>query len=221
MWINLSLFILAFAVSLDGFGVGAMYGLRKIKIPLVSLIIIGLFSGVVILLAMQIGGFLTHYLQPSAARSIGAVILIGIGAWALVQVIRQNRKSAADQPLAEVEVNLTNQEIFHLELKKLGLVIQILRTPSLADQDASGVISSSEAVLLGLALSLDSFGAGIGAAFMGYPALGTALLIACSSGLFIYAGLHVGKWCAGVSWIQKLTYIPSMILIIMGISKLF
>jgi putative Mn2+ efflux pump MntP len=41
----ISLLILAFAVSLDGFGVGVMYGLRKIRIPLVSIGIISLWSG--------------------------------------------------------------------------------------------------------------------------------------------------------------------------------
>lgn len=40
-----SLLLLAFALSLDGFGVGITYGLRKMKIPLLSVLIISLCSG--------------------------------------------------------------------------------------------------------------------------------------------------------------------------------
>ena len=37
-----------------------------------------------------------------------------------------------------------------------------------ADIDKSGVINGIEAVLLGFALSIDAFGAGIGAAILGF-----------------------------------------------------
>ena len=45
-------------------------------------------------------------------------------------------------------------------------MIQILRKPTVADFDKSGTISAGEA-LLGIALSVDSFGAGIGASLLG------------------------------------------------------
>ena len=46
-------------------------------------------------------------------------------------------------------------------------MIQILRKPTVADFDKSGTISAGEALLLGIALSVDSFGAGIGASLLG------------------------------------------------------
>jgi putative sporulation protein YtaF len=73
---------------------------------------------------------------------------------------------------------------------------------------------------LGLALSLDAFGAGIGAALIGFAPLLTAFSIALSSGMFIAVGLQVGFKYADLAWIRRLSVLPGCILILMGIMKL-
>lgn len=218
----ISLLILAFALSLDGFGVGAMYGLRKIKIPVVSIGIIAAMSGIVIFTSMQIGVYIAAFFSPRLAKTIGAVILIGIGIWAVYQVLTQ-KESAGDgtlEPEPELLLQAQGKTVFSIEVKSLGLVIQILRTPQAADVDRSGVISASEAALLGLALSLDAFGAGIGAAFIGFTPAVTSVVIAAASGTFIYLGLQAGLRFADLRWVRRLTVIPGCILILMGIMRL-
>ncbi|MCD1258952.1 MntP/YtaF family protein [Paenibacillus athensensis] len=229
----ISLLILAFAVSLDGFGVGVMYGLRKIRIPLLSVGIISLWSGIIIYVSMQIGVLMAAFLSPEAARRVGAAILIGIGVWALYQMRQQKQGDSAEAEgpvalAAEVEAAAREaaaaaqrvKEIVNIELKRFGLVIQILRTPSMADVDRSGNISASEATLLGLALSMDAFGAGIGAALIGYEPVLTASVIALASGTFIATGLRVGLRFAEKSWMKKLSILPGCVLILMGLMKM-
>ncbi|MFD0698676.1 sporulation membrane protein YtaF [Paenibacillus sp. GCM10027628] len=225
-----SLLILAFAVSLDGFGVGVMYGLRKIRIPFLSIGIISLWSGIIIFASMQIGVLMSSFMSPMVAKRIGALILIGIGIWALVQMRQQKAHEAQDmddsKQTGELQVHSLDtlqrtKEILNIELKRFGLVIQILRTPSIADVDRSGNISASEATLLGLALSLDAFGAGIGAALIGFVPLLTASVIALSSGTFIAIGLRIGFRYAEMNWMKKLSVLPGCVLILMGIMKMF
>ena len=225
------------------------YGLRKLRIPWTSIVIISLCSGLVILVSMQVGALLVQYVSASTAQWIGSVILIGIGCWAIVQLLRSragdiavissatcgesrgshvwtkeegcgNDTTGALNP-DTADSNPEPRPVFRIQLRSLGLVIQILRTPSSADMDRSGTISSSEAAWLGVALSLDAFGAGIGAALLGYPPFATALIIALFSGTFLRIGLQVGIACAQFSWIGKLTFIPGLMLIMMGIIKLF
>ncbi|MNH95789.1 manganese efflux pump MntP [compost metagenome] len=223
-----SLFFLALAVSLDGFGVGVMYGLRKIRIPLLSIVIISFWSGIIIYGSMQIGVLMSGFLSATAAKRIGAVILIGIGIWALVQMLQQKHADQEDSPeslqssasIQAMEPFLKAKQILNIELKRFGLVIQILRTPSKADVDKSGNISASEATLLGLALSLDAFGAGIGAALIGFKPFITAGVIAVASGIFIAIGLRIGFYYAQMNWLKKLSIIPGCVLILMGIMKL-
>lgn len=237
-----SLLVLALAVSLDGFGVGAMYGLRKIRIPVVSVFIIAAMSGCVFFVAMQIGVAASAFLPPQAAKITGAVILMGIGCWAVYQMICQQRggrdaaeagrsvkkqgdsdgdgNETGEEKLVLSEARAVETQVVSIELKRLGLVIQILKTPAAADMDRSGTISAMEAAWLGLALSLDAFGAGIGAAFIGYTPLVTSLVIAVSCGSFIYCGLRVGLMYSNVQWIRRLSVLPGCILILMGFLKL-
>ncbi|MCL6456878.1 MAG: MntP/YtaF family protein [Gorillibacterium sp.] len=234
-----SLLILAIAVSLDGFGVGAMYGLRKIRIPLLSIIIIACCSGLVILISMKIGVWLSAYISPPVAKDIGALILVAIGIWTVFQMIIQQDEplpvkgiDIADSATSSTEAGQEGvperadgivehkRAVLSIELKRIGVVIQILRTPSIADVDRSGVISSSEATMLGLALSLDAFGAGIGAAFLGFSPFHTAGLIAASSAAFISIGLRIGFHFANLNGLRRFSVLPGFILIAMGLMKL-
>lgn len=86
--------------------------------------------------------------------------------------------------------------------------------------DDSGSISGYEAMWLGIALSLDAFGAGLGAALLGLPPLLTSVMIALFSGTFLVLGLRVGFRFASAGWIRSFTALPAVMLIIMGLLKL-
>ncbi|AIQ51879.1 membrane protein [Paenibacillus sp. FSL R7-0331] len=223
-----SLLLLAFALSLDGFGVGITYGLRKMKIPLLSILIISLCSGIVICVSMQVGVLLAKVVSPDAASIIGAVILVLMGCWSLVQMLTQKEKGpqeterkAADEIMpAAAQAGPQKSAVFSLELRHLGVVIQILRTPSSADIDDSGSISSMEAMILGIALSLDAFGAGLGAALLGFSPVWTSLMIALFSGTFLLLGMKTGLKLSGSFWMKHAAALPALLLIAMGIMKL-
>jgi putative sporulation protein YtaF len=223
-----SLVLLSFAVSLDGFGVGITYGVRKIKIPVSSVFIISVCSGIIILLSMMMGVAMTGWMSPHDASAVGATILIGIGIMALIQFVRSGEDDSNGQSSSSNRVDdaiavdpAQQSPVLKVELRVFGFIIQILRTPSAADRDRSGTISAGEAFLLGTALSLDAFGAGIGAALVGFPPLITAILIAAASGIFLWSGTRVGLWVSGWRWVRQIAMLPGVILIAMGILKLF
>lgn len=227
----LSLSVMALALSLDGFGVGAMYGLRKIRIPAASILIIAGMSGFVFFASMLIGGYVSAFFSPGLAKMIGAVILMAIGCWAVYQMAtqqkRQSEEDAAQKEASSAEVydaeSIAGSEktVVSIELKWLGLVIQILKTPAAADMDRSGAISPMEAAWLGIALSLDAFGAGIGAAFIGYPPVLTSVIIALASGTFISLGLRIGMLYSNAKWMRRLSVLPGLVLILIGVMKLW
>ncbi|WP_438349633.1 sporulation membrane protein YtaF [Paenibacillus sp. FA6] len=220
-----ALMLLAFAVSLDSFGVGITYGLKQVKIPLLSIMIISTLSGIVIYISMQVGVLLANFISPTVASAIGAIILIIMGLWSLVQMVVQKEKEQVVKPvivekIEEIPQHPVERQVFTFEIRKMGLVIQILRTPSSADVDESGSISGYEAMWLGIALSLDAFGAGLGAALLGFSPLSTSLVIAVFSGSFLVLGMNTGFRFAMKSWTRHMTALPALMLIIMGIMKL-
>lgn len=208
---TISLIILAFAVSLDSFSVGLTYGLRKMHIPFKSISIIACCSAIALIIAMGIGQISIRFLSPAFAESLGGFILICLGAWVLFQFFR---------PEKEKDVLPHEKTIVNFEIKSLGLVINILQKPMSADFDKSGTITGIEAFMLGLALSLDAFGAGFGAVLLGYSAYSLALAVALMSSLFLYMGLKIGSVFSNSGWVQKFSFIPGILLILIGIWKI-
>jgi putative sporulation protein YtaF len=207
----LSLILLAFAVSLDSFSVGLTYGLRKMKIPLRSIVIIALCSALTLMVAMGGGNLIASFLSVEWTEKIGGIILVAIGGWVLYQFFR---------PMKDQDDAKDRKMIVKLEIKSLGIVIQILRKPMEADIDRSGTITGIEAFLLGAALSLDAFGAGIGAALLGYSPFVMAAAVAIMSSVFLFIGINCGQLLSHSKWVQKFSFLPGLVLIMIGIWKL-
>ncbi|MCT2537192.1 sporulation membrane protein YtaF [Aquibacillus koreensis] len=201
--------LLAFAVSLDSFMVAFTYGLRQMILPIRSIMIIGIISCLTFYLSMLIGKSIASFLSPHVAEAIGGCVLIIVGIWVIIQFFRTDNSKNDQQP-----------KVVKFEIKSLGIVIQILKKPMVADIDQSGKITGIEAFLLGLALSLDSFGAGIGAAMLGFVPMLAALGIGITTSLFLFIGLKIGYSFSYWKWMERLTFIPGVILIVIGIIKM-
>ena len=209
----LPVFILALAISLDGFIAGMTYGLKGIKINLLAIGIISISSGIMVLVSMLCGSFLTNLIPGIWATKIGGLLLILIGCWLLYQSLQ--------------EVLLTNdheddsqRELFSFKIDSLGLIINILQEPVKADFDSSGTISKREALVLGAALALDAFGAGIGAAMAGYNILLTAILVISFKFILLKSGVYLGTNTTADYCNTNLKLTPGFILIILGLIKL-
>jgi putative Mn2+ efflux pump MntP len=62
--VNLSaVLLLAIGISLDGFVAGTAYGLRRVRIPLTSVVITSLVSGVAVLMGMAAGALVGQYID--------------------------------------------------------------------------------------------------------------------------------------------------------------
>ena len=62
--------------------------------------------------------------------------------------------------------------------------------------------------MLGLALSLDAFGAGIGAVMLGFSPDTMALAVALLSSLFVFFGIKIGSYLSQIYWLQKFSFLP-------------
>jgi putative sporulation protein YtaF len=203
------LLFLVIAVSLDGFGVGVSYGMRKILVPKNALAIIMVCSGIVVLFSMLLGNMVSSYLSIQFAKTIGAAILIFIGVFSLINCIRGQLKKEDEESYQAPSANN-----FHR-------LRTVMATPDKADLDRSGTISIGEATLLGTALALDAFGAGIGAAILGYSVILTPILIAFMSGLFVSYGIKVGIVLAKNKRLERMNFLPPVLLITIGVLNLF
>ena len=203
--------LFSLAVSADGFMVGLAYGIKKIKIPLLSLIVISLASASAVTVSMICGKGLSLLLSPELASMAGAIMIIVIGIFFFMQFCREKISHIAcaeDDPLLS------------LNIKPLGIIVHILKEPSSADFDCSGEISLREAFFLGIALAMDAFGAGIGVAMAGFHILFTAICVGMLKFILVNSGLMLGRVINGQRLKSYSALATGCILVLIGITEL-
>lgn len=211
------LLLLTVAVSLDSFGLGISYGLSRIHVPFSAITIIMICSGLMVFLSMTVGNLLSTFFTPEVAKIIGGIILISIGIFNLINVIRSKKKSKF--PVTRREPYHPQEKQWKIHLQKLGIIITILKEPEEADLDHSGIISKNEALLLGLALSLDALSVGLGAAMLGYPPIVCAIFVAIMSGLGVTLGIKLGYVLSQKRFVQQVAWLPPFLLISLGLAS--
>ena len=114
--------------------------------------------------------------------------------------------------------NIEKNINFHFSSFKF--LLTIYADPDKADVDRGGVLSAKEAISLGIALSIDSAAAGIGAGAMATPVLSSIVLTWITNIIAILSGSYLGYKIA-----QKISldfsWISGILLIILGLSKLW
>ena len=216
----LSVVAFAVALSLDGFGVGIAYGIRKIRIPAASLVIIGLTSSTAIGISMFFGHLVAKYVSTRFAGIAGALILIAMGCRMLLQAWAcSHKRIPVTGTGAGADEDITIIPILNFKIKSLGLVIQILREPTTADIDKSGHISMQEALLLSLALAVDALVAGFGAAMAGFRPILTPFVVGPFSAFWVTLGVYIGKRYAA-KWLGgRAAILPGWVLICLGVAR--
>ncbi len=201
------------ALNMESFAVGLAYGVRNIKLPLTALAVISLMFMAAITASMMLVSATTHYFSAAFAHKLGGAILLLLGIWYLVQAWQENRNQA------KTSYTRGTDHVIPVHIRTLGLVLQISRRFYREHPDKYDVISKYEVVMLGLALSLDSFAAGFAASLLGFNIIYTALMAGFLHMLLNHLGQLVGK-NFGTRISTKLTTLSGPILIALGLFKI-
>ncbi len=173
--------IISILLSFDAFAVGVTYGMKKICIPPVSVLIISLCSVVSGYVSVFLGTRIAAFFSPQVSNYIGSGILLFVGVWFLIQNIIPQACIDEKKPLAE------------LAIKSLGITITIVRNPASMDLDKSGSIEGAEAFAIGIALAVDAASVGLGFGAANSAGMIMPLLIGAAEALFIGLGYVSGK----------------------------
>ncbi|MEG3067942.1 MAG: sporulation membrane protein YtaF [Syntrophaceticus schinkii] len=207
------LIFFAIALSLDAFSAGFAYGLRRIKIPLVSYCALICASMFIVGLSVFFGSVVAQIIPPVWGEKLGGMILLGIGLWWLFRP-RNNNKNI-NQEDEKVK------KVVELRLASLAVIIQIFEEPVCADIDASGVISIQESLFLAFALSVDALGAVFGAALAGSVGIQTVLFIAIFQLFFLLLGVYLGRSSTFMWMRTQGPVIAGLLLCMLGLLKIF
>lgn len=142
--------ILVISISIDSFLASVSYGTSKIKIPLLSALIIDIVSCSMLGFSLLIGELFKGYIPLNIAKLTSFLLLFSIGVYRLFESILKSyikRTSKNSSPLT-------------FKIFDFKFVLQVYADETKADFDKSKTLSSKEAFYLAIALSLDSLAVG-------------------------------------------------------------
>ena len=196
----ISSLLFAISANIDSFIVGMSYGIKKSNIDLLKSTVISLVTLTGTVIAILMGTQISQFLPASSTQAIGCALLIGLGLYYIIKsffsYIREKIKKA------EVKSNECGSGTQNNLPAKASL------------------LTMKEGLFLGLALSINNFGMGIGASITGLKLLPTAVMSLVVSVIFLYAGNLIGKTKVPHISDQSADFISGLILAALGIYEL-
>ena len=215
--------ILTISSSIDSLGIGITYGIRNTTISFIARIILFAIAFIVSIISILLGCTFKGIFSPNIIEYIGSFILILMGIFIFMQSV--NKKNISDKRINNLIDKKLNeqQKIYSFFIKCLGITVQILKNPTSSDFDKSNTIDAKEAVFLGLALSLDSFGVGMSFGMIENFTFYFPLFISLFQLFFLNFGNFLGKKLCNFSKIPDnfWSVLSGILLIIIGLFKIF
>ena len=194
-----SLLIFLTAVSLDSLTAGFSYGTKKVRIEILSLLLLACVPSVFITAAGSIGSLIGSLFPAGVLPLLSFSILFVIGGAKLLESLIRH--------LAKKHPGLIESR--GCKIKQINIIFTVYLSPEEANRTDLQVLSAKEALLLSLALSLDSVLAGMAFTASAIPWL-TLLLSAILFHLLLFlAGYTLGRLLSRVlhidlSWLSGL-----------------
>ena len=200
------IFILIIAVvnNLDNIGVRIAYSIRGIKISTLINLWISVITFVISASAAFSGAIMSEFLSKRLASVVSMLLLSAIGLWIIVEpFIKKHQSTVAPSNEAGVK------GFWH-----------ILSNPHYADKDGSKHIDFQEATVLGIALSINNIGGGMGAGMIGLISFLVGLFSAIFSFLALWAGIYIAEYFMRWKLGNAATIVAGMALIAIGIEQI-
>lgn len=210
----LSALLLALSSNIDNFAVAIAFGVKRIRIGILSNLVIAIVTGIGTFLSLSAGQAISKYLPDKVANVIGSVVLVGIGLWVIWEALELKKKRKRNKFQFPDTVGA---EDFYEKFSYEGF----LEKPERADTDKSGYIDVKESIALALGLTLNNLVVGVGGGISGLSVAITIFLSVMFSMLAIILGYSLGEQFRvkiSIVWIETLS---GILILVLGVYEYF
>lgn len=170
-------------LCIDSFVISIAYGSNNIKIPFTKSIIISFIGSCFLGISLYMGNFISSVISVNTASKITFIILFGMGFIKLIESIFKYLINQIDKSNKKIDFKISNIN-FSLDIN-LQEQDQELRT--------NYILKSKEAILLGIALSIDSLALGLGISLIEINYFQIIITLFLISILLINLGCYIGR----------------------------
>lgn len=155
LFLILQTFLLVFALGVDALVCSFSYGVNKIRIPFISLLVINIITLLLLTIGIVMARFLGEFLPPSFVYALSFFILLVLGLSKIFE--------GAIRGMIKRHEGHRN---FSFSMFNLGFYLQVYAQYELADSDNSKVLSIKEAIPLAFAVGFDGLSVGLSIGLM-------------------------------------------------------
>ncbi|MGA3086033.1 MAG: sporulation membrane protein YtaF [Thermodesulfobacteriota bacterium] len=196
--------LIALVNNLDNIGARIAYSIRGIKINISINLWIAVITFIISAFAAFSGTLITGVLSRKWSSVISMLLLTAIGLWIIAEPYMKRSSSFLKEFQQE-----SGASIWHIMMK-----------PEKADKDDSKHIDFKEATVLGIALSINNIGGGLGAGMIGLNSLWVGFFSAVISFLALWGGNYITDYFTRWNIGNKATVIAGLVLIVIGIEQI-
>lgn len=201
--------LLVAALSVDVFLASVACGTEHIKIQRKTALCISLVCSGVLFLSLTAGKLLNGMIKETYATVLCFIGLLLVG---IVKLIEYGVK-------AYIRKHKFLHKRIKITLSQLSFILSIYNNPIMADTDCSATMSVKEGIFFALAMSLDGFFAGLGAAFLEIDIWQTILCNIVLSFVAVQAGAMAGEHAARRQK-RDLSWIGGALFVLLAFSKI-
>lgn len=200
--------LLVIALCVDAFATSVTYGIRKIKIPVSSALVISFIGTTFLGIALSLATVLKQFISSQTCIAISVALLFFLGITSLFQ---STIKSYLKKHKGQKNVKFS--------LFDISFVVDIYIDETKADYDNSKTLSAKEAILLAIALSVDSLATGFSAGLAINSILEVLILCFVMGFVAVKIGCFIGDRISKKSKVN-LSWSSGVILIILAVLKI-
>ena len=183
------LILITFASTADSFIIGFNYGLKKVRINNTSNFYISIVTCIGTFLSMHAGKLLSNLISARVANMMGGIVLVLLGIYMLKMTLFPTKNK----------------------------MVKMSEDPTMIDEDKSQVIELKEALLIGLILSINNIGMGVGAGITGMPVFITPFICGVASFVFVKSGSSLGGLFQKEKLSEYLEILSAVFVLLLGI----
>ncbi len=200
-------FLLVFAVCIDSFATSLSYGISRIKIPVFSAVIISAVGTSVLGISILSAKALSTYIDNNVCITLSVILLFFLG---VTNLFQNSIKAYLRKHKGNKKVSFSFADI--------SFFINIILEEATADFDNSKTLSSREAFMLAIALSIDSLATGFSAGLSAGNIVPIILLCFIIGLLSVMAGGIIGERLSKAINVN-MGWLSGVILIILALIK--
>lgn len=207
--ILLPLLLFLVAVSVDSVSAGLTYGTGNVQIRPISYVFLICVPALFVALSHQLSRMLCFFLTADAIRLLSFAVLFLLGCEKLLESLLRWLAQKHPRP----------SKNWGCSFKQLNILFTVYLSPEDANRRDRQILSGTEALLLSLALSLDSILAGMAFCVVSLPGILLFFLAALMNYLFFLTGYGAGRTLAAHSRID-LSWLSGVFLLLLSLLTL-